>query len=108
MGTKETLQIIRTEINRILKRVYPVQGRAILFGSRARGDAHQDSDWDILILLDKDKITRDDRDEVSYPVCELGWQIDAMLNPIIYTVKDWESKSFTPFYKNVTKEGIEL
>lgn len=24
----------------------------ILFGSRARGDAHDDSDWNVLILLD--------------------------------------------------------
>ena len=82
--------------------------RAILFGSRARGDARYDSDWDVLILLDKDRITPADMDYVSYPIRELGWEIDAMVNPVMYTMKDWESKSFTPFYKNVMKDRIPL
>jgi len=28
-----------------------------LYGSRARGNAKKDSDWDLLILLNKDQIT---------------------------------------------------
>ena len=28
------------------------KAKVILFGSRARGDAKKDSDWDILILID--------------------------------------------------------
>jgi hypothetical protein len=45
---------------------------------------------------------------VSYPLRELGWQINAVVNPIMFTSKEWESKSFTPFYKNVMKEGVVL
>lgn len=30
----------------------------ILFGSHARGEAHSDSDWDILILLDSLNVSR--------------------------------------------------
>ena len=108
MDTKTTLQLIRNGIKTILMRIAPIEGKAILFGSRARGDARQDSDWDVLILLNKDKITKSDLDEVSYPVRELGWEIDAMLNPVMYTYKDWAGKSFTPFYKNVMKEGVAL
>jgi len=37
--------------------------RAILFGSRARGDARPASDWDILILLDKERIELSDQPE---------------------------------------------
>ena len=86
----------------------PQGGRAILYGSRARGDARPDSDWDILVLLDKERITLEDMDNITYPIRELGWNLNEMINPIMFTEKEWKAKSFTPFYKNVTKEGIEL
>ena len=33
--------------------VLPKGSTLYLYGSRARGDYHDDSDWDLLILLDK-------------------------------------------------------
>jgi predicted nucleotidyltransferase len=92
----------------ILRRAHRPDARVILFGSRARGDARKDSDWDLLILLDKNCITRDDIDNISYPTRELGWNLDEMINPIMYTTTEWEQKSFTPFYKNVMKEGVTI
>ena len=105
MNQSTTIKTIKEGIDNILAKASPSKSQAILFGSRARGDARDDSDWDVLILLDKDRITQSDIDEVSYPIRELGWEIDAMVNPIMYTMKDWKSKSFTPFYKNVMREG---
>ena len=95
-------------IGETLSKAAPGKSRAILFGSRARGDARPDSDWDGLILLDKDRITRSDMDEVSYPVCEFGWDADMMVNPIMYTIRDWDARRGTPFYKNVMRDGIPL
>ena len=95
-------------IQSVLQKAHQPKARAILFGSRARGDARRDSDWDILILLDKEQITAADKDVISYPIFELGWEIDEMIHPIMYTAKEWEAKSFTPFYKNVMKEGVAL
>ncbi|MBR2887393.1 MAG: nucleotidyltransferase domain-containing protein [Bacteroidales bacterium] len=103
-----TIQVISDCLNNIFVSIAPVKGKAYLFGSRARGDARNDSDWDVLILLDKPSITSDDVDKVSYPVRELGWAIDSMINPVMYTMAEWEGKSFTPFYKNVMKEGVAL
>lgn len=100
--------IIASGIEKVLHKAAPYKPRVILFGSRARGDARSNSDWDVLVLLDKDRITPDDMGNISYPIRELGWQIDEMINPIMYTIKDWESKSFTPFYKNVMREGVAL
>ena len=108
MNGKTDKQIIASGIEKILNAAAPHSARAILFGSRARGDARQNSDWDVLILLDKDRITSADMDDISYPIRELGWDIDEIINPIMYTTKDCESRSFTPFYKNVMREGIAL
>ena len=80
----------------------------MLYGSRARGDNRNDSDWDLLILLNKDKITLNDIDEVEYPLREMGWIIGEDINPILYTKKEWNDNSFTPFYKNVTHDCITL
>ena len=86
----------------------PDGGKAILYGSRARGDARKDSDWDILILLDKDILDQSDYDNVSYPFVLLGCDLGVEINPIMYTTKEWESYRITPFYKNVVRDGIVL
>lgn len=88
--------------------VVPKDGLTILFGSRARGTSRSDSDWDILIILDKNKITPEDYNNVAFPFDQIGWNMNVDINPIIYTKKNWELSSHTPFYKNVTKEGIVL
>ena len=47
--------------------IMPMNAKVILFGSQARGDYHEGSDWDILILLEKEKIQNEDFDAVAYP-----------------------------------------
>lgn len=70
--------------------------------------ARIDSDWDILIILDKEKLEPEDYDKVSFPLTMLGWDLGARINPIMYTMKEWAASCITPFYKNVEQEGIEL
>lgn len=96
------------KIKDIAKSTIPLGSKAILYGSRARGDARNDSDWDILILLDKDRLEQADYDNVSYPFVLLGCDLCTEINPILYTKKEWESYYFTPFYENVNRDGIVL
>lgn len=79
-----------------------------LFGSRARDDAQEDSDWDILVLVDKSKLEEADRDKYAYPFWMLGWQTGAMIHPVVYTLSEWKRRKGTPFYDNVETEGISL
>ena len=81
-------------------RTLPPNSQLLLFGSQARGDAHEDSDWDLLILLDKPRISLDDYD-VGYPFRELGWELGEEINPQVYSKQEWADYHFTPFYKNV-------
>ena len=88
--------------------IVPPGSDVILFGSQARGDARPDSDWDVLILLDKDRVTSDDIDEYSYPLWEMGLDYNESINAILYTKNFWRQHVANPFVKNVTDEGIHL
>ena len=99
------LDIIKKEIAPLL----PVSAKALLFGSRARGTNSEDSDWDILILLNRDgDSTWDDYDKIGYPVNMVFWQYGQDVNTIIQTTNEWRRKSFTPFYKNVMQDAIAI
>lgn len=104
---KSSREELLKSIKNLLISVVP-NGKIILFGSQARDDARKDSDWDLLILLDKNRIDDSDFDSISYPLYELGWKEGEQFSPKLYTTKDWMKRSFTPFYKNIEKEGIVL
>lgn len=81
----------------------------ILYGSRARGDFREDSDLDILVLLDKDKITRNDEKRIKYPLYEIEFETGKIISPLVLSKSDWESRHrITPFYDNILREGIVL
>ena len=81
--------------------------KAILYGSEARGDARPDSDIDLLILVDKDKIKLEDEERITYPLYDIEIETGVIINPIVYSQKLW-GRLVTPFYENGMKEGILL
>lgn len=99
---------ILNQIKAVARETTPKGSLVILFGSRARGEAKRDSDWDILIVLPKDRLEQKDYDNISYALVELGWQLNEQINPVMYAQKEWAANSITPFYDNVLREGINL
>ena len=78
----------------------------ILFGSHARGDFRDDSDLDLLVLIDKEIITRFDQKRIKYPLYDIEFDTGTIISPLIFSKKDWETKHrITPFYENVVREG---
>lgn len=96
-----------SNIRAIADKTLPKGSSLLLYGSRARGDNRPDSDWDLLILLDKPGLTFSDYD-YGYPFREFGWNIGEEISPHIYTKKQWEGWTFLPFYKNVERDKIIL
>jgi len=104
MSQKDIIQGMKE----IASAVLPAGAEALLFGSRARGDARPDSDWDVLILIDGERTTGADFDKYAYPFVNYGWTVGEQINPLIYTFSDWNNRRISPFYKNVQTEGVSL
>lgn len=100
-------QVIQ-HIQELGQRILPEGASLWLYGSRARGDARPDSDYDLLILLDKDIIALADHENYSYPLREMGWKMDEEINPHIYPRKEWMKWDFVPFHDNVEEDKVVL
>lgn len=105
---KEPIKNMLVKVKEVVQAIVPEGSHVLLYGSRARGNFHEDSDWDILVILNKPKIEQNDYDEVVYPLTALGWKIGEMIISVVYTREEWKQSSFTPFYKNVEQDSIVI
>jgi len=98
-------------INRILGVVNKTapQSQVFLYGSRARGSASNSSDWDVLILMNKRKISFTDETGFMDAFYEIELETGEIISPLIYSINEWKRKySKTPLYENIKREGIQL
>ena len=95
-------ELVREEIRKLDE-----ESEVILFGSRARKDHRRDSDWDFLILLNKE-ITRDLKNLIRDNLYELELDLDQVISSTIYGKEDWENLKVTLLYQIIQEEGIEI
>ncbi len=97
-------------LNEIKQAVLEVDSEAevVLFGSRARGDFHGESDWDVLILVDKPETDFDFKRKIRNTLYNLELKQGTVISSIIRNKKFWHNISVTPLYKEVEKDGIVL
>ena len=100
-------EYIIESIKKVARETLPPKSSLLLFGSRARHEEHANSDWDILIILDKPQLTSEDYD-YAYPFRVLGWDMNKEINPQVYSKKEWEDYSYTPFHQNVEQDKMVL
>jgi predicted nucleotidyltransferase len=99
---------IKTRIRELVRKKFPL-AKIYLYGSRAKGTNNKNSDWDLLVLLDKTEITPEIEKQITYPLYELEIETGEIISPMVYSTNEWESKyQVTSYYKNVMKEGVLL
>ncbi|MCD7867341.1 MAG: nucleotidyltransferase domain-containing protein [Clostridiales bacterium] len=111
MCSQQELQIISGEVvSAALDMFSDKIERVLLFGSYARGDYTNESDVDIMIILNcpKEEV-RAYRREVSRMASRIGLEHDVMVSILIRDKATYEhGKNELPFYRNVMQEGVEL
>lgn len=107
-ASRATVAAIRGRIKKVVHVVEP-SAQIILYGSRARGDAQPDSDWDLLILLDGVVDLARER-SVWHRLYPLELDLEEVLCPVVLSRQDWSSELYRamPFHRNVDRDGIVL
>jgi uncharacterized protein len=104
---KENTRKVANLIREIVHTLDPM-AEIILYGSRARGDEKSYSDWDILIITDG-FVDLNIENKFRDKLYDLELEIGEPLSVFVYSKNDWQKKQrITPFYQNVTEEGIYL
>ncbi|MDD4760779.1 MAG: nucleotidyltransferase domain-containing protein [Bacteroidaceae bacterium] len=82
----------------------------ILYGSYARGDYSTDSDIDIALLVDMDRISLKKYDDLL--VSQMTYfmlEHDVLISFNDIPVKEFEEyKDVLPYYRNIVEEGVRL
>ena len=79
----------------------------ILYGSVARGTANEESDVDIALIIEKEDEDMYDKLLDIVVAIELEYNI-VITTALIETSLFEKWRDISPFYKNITNEGIEL
>jgi predicted nucleotidyltransferase len=104
MKTSTLLQTIKQAVQAI-----EPEAKIFLYGSRARGDAQPDSDWDLLVLLES-KPSPALISQIRRQIYEIEWETGEILCTIVRSKAQWQTPILqaTPFWQSVNREAILL
>lgn len=97
---------IPQQVKATVDRILPT-ARVILYGSRARGDDHKNSDWDFLILTEQEA-TPALQDRIREALYGIELESEEIITSIIEQKDQWEKYLHADFYQNVAQDGIEI
>jgi len=78
----------------------------LLFGSRARGDARADSDWDVAVLVRQDSDYRQHGRNIAFAISQDATLWDCVVQPIVLRPSDM--RDAWGLVRNLEEEAVAL
>jgi predicted nucleotidyltransferase len=80
-----------------------------LFGSRASETSNSDSDWDVLVLLDQEEVSKETEKSIMDDFYELELKTGNVIAPLIYSKVLWNTtRPITRLYQKISEQGIRI
>lgn len=100
-------QEIAQELKWQIEKIIPILSFQV-FGSRARGDHHDDSDLDIFIMVEN--VSSRQRQAISKIAATVGFEKDRVITTFVATLQHINEGALgaAPIIRNIEKEGIRL
>ena len=104
----ETEKVLLKRCRDAIYRIVP-DVEVILYGSRARGDSDIESDYDLLVLTEKDCDLKQE-DSFRRQLFPIELETGCVLTINVYGRHKWNSPQYKamPFHQNVERDGVIL
>jgi predicted nucleotidyltransferase len=96
---REYADLVRAKLGPHVKQI-------VLFGSQARGDAREGSDYDFLVVVDRR--TRTVRERVLDAGVEMLNRYDQLFASLLYSEEEWRESRRFPIGWNIEREGVSV
>ena len=90
---------VRSRLGKHLRRI-------ILFGSRARGDAHPDSDYDLLVVVDE--VNSNVKDTIDEIAGEMLYEFGIVVSAFPTSEESVQAHPYSPLLMNIAREGVPV
>ncbi len=106
--TDKERRVVMEFVERVRQRFDGQLISAVLFGSRARGEAESDSDMDVLVVMSN--ADPEVRKEIRYLAVEVWLEHDIYLSTRVWSWAHWRrvEELQTLLYRNIHRDGINL
>lgn len=102
----ESVKELMAQLKRDLIRLYGERLKGLyLFGSHARDEADEESDVDVMIVLDRVDDYSTEIDRTGEVVSELSLRFGVTISRVFATERQW-SQAQTMFFLNIREEAV--
>lgn len=99
---------VASRVKTIVRSILP-DAEVILYGSRARGDAREDSDWDFLVITDEPASIATE-EKLRHAMYELSLDLAEIISAFVENRQQWLAPLMeaSPYRQEIEREGIAI